>query len=185
MEKERKQQILKAAAKRFSRHGLNKTTLDEIARDLRIGKATIYHYFDTKEELFFKTIEWEIDLYLEDLKIIFNNEQLTLKEKLAEYFTYKTTIISRYKLIYEVLFYSMKDEVFEKEISLVKILLEKETEFLKQYLPGKKEIQTETANIMVNRSWGEMFSAKILSATDPDKVITKESLSQYIESFYP
>ena len=90
MEKERKQQILKAAVKRFSRHGLNKTTLDEIARDLRIGKATIYHYFNTKEELFFKAIEWEFEIYLDDLKTIFNNDQLSLKDKLIEYFISKT-----------------------------------------------------------------------------------------------
>jgi len=183
LEKERKQQILKAAAKRFSRHGLNKTTLDEIARDLRIGKATIYHYFDTKEELFFKTIEWEIELYIEDLKTFFDNEQLSLKEKLQEYFMSKNSIFSKYKLIYEVLFYTMKEEVFEKEISLVKILFEKETEFLKQYLPGKKEIQTESAQILVIRSWGEMFSLKILSAIDPDNIIPKQNLLQYIETF--
>ncbi|HED08177.1 MAG TPA: TetR family transcriptional regulator, partial [Ignavibacteria bacterium] len=35
MSKERKSQIIKAAAKRFARHGLNKTTLEEIAGDLR------------------------------------------------------------------------------------------------------------------------------------------------------
>ncbi len=185
MEKERKQQILKAAAKRFSRHGPNKTTLDEIARDLRIGKATIYHYFDTKEELFFKTIEWEIELFIEDLKIIFNNEQLSLKEKLVEYFAFKTTVFTKYKLIYEVLFYSMKEEVFEKEISLVKILLEKETEFLKQYLHGKKETQSETAQILVTRSWGEMITSKILLAINPEKGIPKESIITYIDSIYP
>lgn len=183
LEKERKQQILKAAAKRFSRHGLNKTTLEEIARDLRIGKATIYHYFDTKEELFFQTIEWEIDLYIDDLKIFFNNETLSLKEKLLEYFTSKKTIFSKYKLIYEVLFYTMKEEVFEKEVSLVKILFEKETEFLKQYLPGKKETQTESAQILVIRGWGEMFSSKILSSIDPSKVIPNDNLLQYIEPF--
>ena len=43
MANDRKNQIIKAAAKRFARHGLNKTTLDEVARDIRIGKATIYH----------------------------------------------------------------------------------------------------------------------------------------------
>jgi len=42
MANERKIQIIKAAAKRFARHGLNKTTLDEVARDIRIGKATIF-----------------------------------------------------------------------------------------------------------------------------------------------
>ncbi len=51
MPNDRKIQIIKAAAKRFARHGLNKTTLDEVARDIRIGKATIYHYFTSKDDL--------------------------------------------------------------------------------------------------------------------------------------
>jgi len=51
LDKERKIQIIKAAVKRFTKHGLHKTTLDEVARDLRIGKATIYNYFESKEDL--------------------------------------------------------------------------------------------------------------------------------------
>ena len=183
MEKERKQNILKAAEKRFSRHGLNKTTLNEIARDLRIGKATIYHYFDTKEELFYKTIEWEIDLYLEELKPIFSNVQITLKEQLVEYFNLKLSAFAKYKLIYEILFCTMKEEVSEKEAMLVKVLFDKETEFIKQYLPGKKEQLNETAYILALRSWGEMFGNKIKAATDPDKILSKENLIKYIESF--
>ena len=185
MEKDRKQQILKAAAKRFSRHGLNKTTLNEIARDLRIGKATIYHYFDSKEELFFKTIEWEIELFLDDLKLIFTNDELSLKEKLKEYFIAKTIVFSKYKLIYEVLYYTLKEEVFEKEVSMVKILLDKEIEFLKQYLPGKKEAQFENAQTLVIRSWGEMFNSKLFLAMEPAKVISNETIFQYIEACYP
>jgi AcrR family transcriptional regulator len=183
LEKERKQNILKAAEKRFSRHGLNKTTLNEIARDLRIGKATIYHYFTAKEDLFYKTIEWQIDLYIDELKPIFLNEQLTMKDKLIEYFSLKSTVYLKYKLIYEILFYTMKEEVSEKEASLVKVLFDKETEFIRQYLPGKKEQQNDTAYILVLRSWGEMFSNKIKAATDPDKILTKENLAKYIESF--
>ncbi len=57
MANERKIQIIKAAAKRFARHGLNKTTLDEVARDIRIGKATIYHYFTSKDDLYFATLK--------------------------------------------------------------------------------------------------------------------------------
>ena len=183
MEKERKQNILKAAEKRFSRHGMNKTTLNEIARDLRIGKATIYHYFTSKEDLFFQTIEWEIDLYLEELKPVFSNEQLPLKDKLVEYFNLKLSAYLRYKLIYEILFCTMKEEVSEKEALLVKVLFDKETEFIKQYLPGKKEQQNETAYILVLRSWGEMFSYKIKAATDPERIFTKENLIKYIESY--
>jgi AcrR family transcriptional regulator len=183
LEKERKQNILKAAEKRFSRHGLNKTTLNEIARDLRIGKATIYHYFTTKEDLFFQTIEWEIDLYLEELKVVFSNEQYSLKEQLVEYFNLKASAYSKYKLLYEILFCSMKEEVSEKEALLVKVLFDKETEFIKQYIPGKKEQQNETAYILVLRSWGEMFSYKIKAATDPEKILGKENLIKYIESY--
>ena len=183
MEKERKQNILKAAEKRFSRHGLNKTTLNEIARDLRIGKATIYHYFTTKEDLFFQTIEWEIDLYLEELKVVFSNEQYSLKEQLVEYFNLKASAYSKYKLLYEILFCSMKEEVSEKEALLVKVLFDKETELIKQYIPGKKEQQNETAYILVLRSWGEMFSYKIKAATDPEKILGKENLIKYIESY--
>jgi AcrR family transcriptional regulator len=182
LEKERKQNILKAAEKRFSRHGLNKTTLNEIARDLRIGKATIYHYFTTKEDLFYQTIEWEIDLYLEELKGIFNNEHLTLKEQLVEYFNLKSNIFGKYKLIYEILFYTMKEEVSEKEAMLVKILFDKETGFIKQYIPGKKEQQNETAYMLVLRSWGEMFSNKIKTVSDPERILTKENLIRYIDS---
>lgn len=183
MEKERKQNILKAAEKRFSRHGLNKTTLNEIARDLRIGKATIYHYFTTKEDLFFKTIEWEIDLYLDELKVVFSNEQLPLKEKFVEYFNLKLSAYVKYKLIYEILFCTMKEEISEKEALLVKILFDKETEFIKQYLPGRKEQHNETAYSLVLRSWGEMFSYKIKAAIDPDRILSKENLIKYLESF--
>ena len=34
--------------------GSGKTTLEEIARDIRIGKATIYHYFSSKDELYYE-----------------------------------------------------------------------------------------------------------------------------------
>jgi AcrR family transcriptional regulator len=185
LEKDRKQQILKAAEKRFSRHGLNKTTLNEIARDLRIGKATIYHYFATKEELFFRTIEWEIDLYLEELKPIFLNEQLDLKGKLAEYFCLKLSAFTRFKLIYEVLFCMMKEEVLNEEVMLVKILFEKETDFLKQYLPGKKEKQLESSYNIVLSSWGEMLSNKIKTTAFPEMNLSEQYLLNFIESIYP
>lgn len=184
MEKERKQHILKAAEKRFSRHGLNKTTLNEIARDLRIGKATIYHYFATKEELYFKTIEWEIDIYLEELKSFFTNDQLHLKDKLVEYFNLKLTAYSHYKLIYEVLFCMMKEEVLTEEVRLAKLLLEKETEFLRQYLPGKKDQQNEAAYNLVLSSWGEMLSYKIKSAAFPEITLSQQYLLNFIESLY-
>jgi AcrR family transcriptional regulator len=44
-------QILTAAANRFQARGYRATTLDEIARDLGMSKATLYRYFRSKEAL--------------------------------------------------------------------------------------------------------------------------------------
>jgi len=56
---QKKQTILEVARKIFSRFGLNKTTMDEIAKAARMGKATLYHYFRDKEQLFYEVIREE------------------------------------------------------------------------------------------------------------------------------
>lgn len=57
--KNKKSLILDTARKRFLHFGYAKTSLDEIAEDLGIGKATIYHYFKNKEELFLHVVKQE------------------------------------------------------------------------------------------------------------------------------
>lgn len=44
--------ILDKAKDRFDRFGYKKTTMDEISRDCKISKKTIYEYFKDKEDLF-------------------------------------------------------------------------------------------------------------------------------------
>ncbi len=44
--------ILKAALKVFSRDGLDKGTIADIAREAGIGKGTVYEYFSSKDEIF-------------------------------------------------------------------------------------------------------------------------------------
>jgi AcrR family transcriptional regulator len=52
-EKERRrQEILVAAKKLFSRKGFNKATMDDIAAEAELSLATLYVYFKNKEELF-------------------------------------------------------------------------------------------------------------------------------------
>ena len=41
--------ILDAARKRFAYYGFSKVTMDEIAADIGMGKASLYYYFPTKE----------------------------------------------------------------------------------------------------------------------------------------
>jgi len=48
---ERRALILETAASRFEAKGYAGTSVDEIARDLGISKAAVYHYWGSKEEL--------------------------------------------------------------------------------------------------------------------------------------
>ncbi len=166
MAKGRKEEIVRAAAKRFSRHGLNKTTLEEIARDIRIGKPTIYHYFTSKDELFNSSVEFQSSQFIEDIKAIFNNQDLPVGARLLEYFAFKETLLHRYKLLYDLLLSLLKDETLEKEKIILQSLLKKETEVVALILSSIYTGRIESMNIslpyyIVHLSWGLMFSSLI------------------------
>ncbi len=180
-DKERKIQILKAAVKRFAKHGLNKTTLDEIARDLRIGKATIYHYFNSKEELFYETIKWEASQYIGEINVIFNNEQISASQKFLDYIIYKETTAQKFRLLYELFLLLLKDESFEKELIILKELLAEEEKTISNVLTpmysNKKEIFNETLpSFLVMQSWGIFFSGRLLSITAKGNADTTHEL---------
>jgi AcrR family transcriptional regulator len=50
----RRAAIIKSAAHVFGRKGFHATTLEEIAADLKVTKASLYYYFSTKEELLYE-----------------------------------------------------------------------------------------------------------------------------------
>ena len=62
MNKKKSEIILQMARKLFARYGLKKTSMDDIAAEAKIGKATIYYYFKSKQEIFRTVVdrEWAI-----------------------------------------------------------------------------------------------------------------------------
>jgi TetR/AcrR family transcriptional regulator len=60
--------ILDAARKRFAYYGFSKVTMDEIAADVGLGKASLYYYFPTKEYLFQEVVKQEKNQFLADLQ---------------------------------------------------------------------------------------------------------------------
>lgn len=191
MENERKTQIIKAAVKRFSKHGPGKTTLDEIARDLRIGKATIYHYFKSKEELYFRSVEWECDEFIEEIKLIFENNELDLRGMFNSYFSSKETIDQRYKLLYELLLIPMRDEGFDEEMEILRSMLRKEEIILEMVLSPafrnkKLKPVPSLAGMLVFSSWGWMLGMKLKGVSDSDEQLnSKDSLNILIENILP
>lgn len=64
----KKKQILQSAYKRFSHYGYSKTTMNEIAGDLSISKASLYYYFPDKSQLYAGVIRKLSDEYLAALQ---------------------------------------------------------------------------------------------------------------------
>ena len=54
----KKEQIIEAAARVFSRRGYSNAAVADIALQANIGKGTVYEYFKSKEDLFFAVFEW-------------------------------------------------------------------------------------------------------------------------------
>ena len=63
MEKKKKLNIIGAAQELFARFGFVKTTVDEIAKAASMGKATIYHYFKGKEDIYKEVVEKESNIF--------------------------------------------------------------------------------------------------------------------------
>ena len=59
--------ILEAASRVFARRPFHEVLIDDIASDARIGKGTIYRYFETKDDLYFATLLHGIDRLAETL----------------------------------------------------------------------------------------------------------------------
>jgi AcrR family transcriptional regulator len=56
-----KELILKTARKLFGKNGITDTSMDDIADEAKIGKGTIYHYYESKEKLFIEVTEKEVE----------------------------------------------------------------------------------------------------------------------------
>lgn len=66
-EKDKKTLIIEAAMTIFCRDGFHKAKVSDIAATAGVGKGTIYEYFDSKQQLFIKMIQWYIKLYHQKL----------------------------------------------------------------------------------------------------------------------
>jgi AcrR family transcriptional regulator len=131
---EKRQELLDKAVTVFSRYGYSKTTLDDVAKKTGINKASLYHYFKNKEELFLQVMLQVSSAGIEELKK--NALRLKTPEKqLIFYFSerlhfylqiVRLNSLSKETLLHlQVIFDSVYQPVKEKEIEWIAVLLKK------------------------------------------------------------
>lgn len=59
---ERKQQIMSAAIKVFAENGIKLTKISMIAKEAGVSHGLVYHYFSSKEEVLFESLEWAMEM---------------------------------------------------------------------------------------------------------------------------
>ena len=129
----KKEIIIQTAQKLFSRFGFLKTTVDEIAKAARMGKASIYHYFKSKEDIFREVIEKENQILHTRIREAIE-EQETLRGKIKAFILTKMECLSELANIYDVLkneylehyafIEKAREANFREEIETVKSILQ-------------------------------------------------------------
>jgi len=74
--------IISAARKLFVRHGYDETSMEAIAREAGVGKATVYAHFSAKEQLFAAIVSIEGEAHFMKLKLA---RPVSVIEDLHEY----------------------------------------------------------------------------------------------------
>lgn len=123
-------QIIEVAQKRFGLFGIEKTSMREIAGDLKLSKASLYYYFPDKERLYKAVVEKEQEEFLgrisQRIRSISEPEQL-LQEYAVSRLSYFRSLLNLSRLRLET--YSDLKPVFRDTMILFK---EKEKQIIKQ-----------------------------------------------------
>lgn len=72
--RDKRNMIIKAAGDLFLRYGYAKTSLDDIAKEARVGKGTIYYYFADKQEVFLEIVQVHVEEFLTSLNSLLSAE---------------------------------------------------------------------------------------------------------------
>jgi len=98
-----KDSILSVANRLFSRFGFHKTSMDEVAKNARKAKGSLYYHFKSKEELFKEVINKEISNLKNQLLVIIDNQNYNAPEKIKKYLIKRMEILNAAACYHETL----------------------------------------------------------------------------------
>lgn len=161
---EKRSHIIETARRLFLQNGFTLTSMEDVAKESGMGKASLYHYFAGKEELFNAIIDAENDDMSSFITDYIKNGK-TVAEKIRLYIDAKFT---RLKERYELLSKS-KTPIFHDLGKQYFVIMSKfgqrDTELLAAlFVTGmtsgefKPADPLKLAQLMVSMFWGHQFS---------------------------
>lgn len=123
-----REKIIESAAKVFHDRGYEWGSLDDIATELGLRKASLYYYVESKAQLLYWVFDRAISLALVRLAELLEIENPA--ERLAAFITHQVYVVSEERSLFTVFFDSRPrlDDVYEAEIR------RKERQYLQYYV---------------------------------------------------
>ena len=129
---ELRKKIVITAGEIFSRFGFKKTTMDEIAKALKMGKSSIYYYFSSKEEIFESVVLYEADVLRNELTTAIKSVDSPV-EKLRNYVFVRMKSFEKLSNYYNAIFdknlnhfdfiESIRSRYDREELAILRLLL--------------------------------------------------------------
>jgi len=132
MAKNKKREILKAAANLFSSHGYNNSTTLQIAREARVTEPLLYYHFQGKEEIFTTIIQEAFQEYVRQIESLPRNTK-TEFEKIANLIRLYTHIGETNSPDFQLIFSTCPGKQVSKKHTCREIQ-EKQQEMISSYI---------------------------------------------------
>ena len=182
---QRKEQILSSALSVFKKHGIEKATMDEIAKEADFGKATLYYYFSSKEEIFAEQLVRGWRMIWESIEPIVHQTNQP-KNTFIDSLNTIGALVRKDQVLFEFLFTAPKalpdaagesnqhwKKYQKKMYGVLQSLLEEAIE--------KKEFP-EIRSDMLMRAIGGLFHG-LFFLGDNKKIMSRETMEEFITVF--
>lgn len=100
---EHRQKIIVSAGQIFSRYGFKKTTMEEIARALKMAKSSIYYYYESKEQIFEAVVLYEANILRNELTTAIKSVQSPI-DKMKKYVIVRMKTFEKLSNYYNAIF---------------------------------------------------------------------------------
>lgn len=111
-EEQLREEIILAAQKLFQQYGIQKTTMEDIARAMGKGKSTLYYYYKSKEEIFDAVVRHEMNEVFEVSRRAVDQAE-GASEKLRAFFSVSFTVSKSRANLYKI----VRDEIALEDLS--------------------------------------------------------------------
>ncbi|ERJ59836.1 TetR/AcrR family transcriptional regulator [Sphingobacterium paucimobilis] len=172
----RKEEIVEVALRRFCHYGFNKTTMNEIAEDMKITKANLYYYYQDKSALIRDVISTVADELFGKEEAIVASYTKDLMATLYEILELRASYLSKYYMLHidenlewikGVDMASVIEELYQRDVAATKELFSKSVNFGDVRIKDVEEASIAFVEIM--KSLGIMYNVQDIVSGIPNK----------------